>query len=111
MFGGLGILFAAVLMSIVNDSASHGQSVPAYLYVLVFLQVALSAAQAVSGVFVWQGRNWARVLAIALCSLNILGALVSLFTGAVLQSIWGIAINVALIRLLNDYEVQVWCDR
>lgn len=111
VFGTLGILFAFILMMIVNDEGSHGRSVPAYLYVLVFAQFALSGAQAVSGVFVWQGRNWARVLAIALCSLNILGALASLFTGAVLQAISGIAINIALIRLLNDYEVQAWCDR
>ena len=108
-FGGLGFLFAILLMSLVTDS--HGASVPAYMYILVFVQFALSGAQAVSGVFVWQGRNWARVLAIALCSLNILGAVVSLFTGAILQAISGIAINVGLIRLLNDYEVQAWCDK
>jgi hypothetical protein len=111
VFGVLGLLFALLLMSIVSDSAGHGQSVPAVLYVLVFAQVALSAAQAITGVFVWQGRSWARVLAIVLCSVNIVGALVSLFTGAILQAISGAAINVALIRLLNNDEVQVWCSK
>jgi hypothetical protein len=65
----------------------------------------------VSGVFVLQGRNWARLLAIGLCSVNLLGAVVSLFTGAIFQAITAFAINVALIRLLNDYEVQAWCDK
>lgn len=111
VFGVLGLLFAFLLMSIVSDSNSHGQSVPAMLYVLAFAQFALSAAQAMSGVFIWQGRSWARVLAIVLCSVNIVGALVSLFTGAVFQAISGAAINVGLLRLLNNYEVQVWCSK
>jgi hypothetical protein len=111
VFGVLGLLFALVLMSIVNDSGDHGQSVPAVLYVLVFAQLALSAAQAMSGVFIWQGRSWARVLAIVLCSVNIIGAVVSLFTGAIFQAISGAAINIGLLRLLNNYEVQVWCSK
>jgi len=111
VFGVLGLLLALLLMSIVSDSAGHGQSVPALLYILVFVQFGLSAAQATSGVFVWQGRSWARGLAIVLCSVNIVGALVSLATGAVLQAISGVAINVALLRLLNNYDVQVWCSK
>jgi hypothetical protein len=111
IFGVLGLLFALLLMSIVNDSGDHGQSVPAVLYVLVFVQLALSAAQAMSGVFIWQGRSWARVLAIVLCSVNIIGAVVSLFTGAIFQAISGAAINIGLLRLLNNYEVQVWCSK
>lgn len=111
VFGVLGLLLALLLMSIVNDSSDHGQSVPAVLYVLVFAQFALSAAQAMSGVFIWQGRSWARVLAIVLCSVNIIGAVVSLFTGAIFQAISGAAINIGLLRLLNDYEVQVWCSK
>lgn len=111
VFGVLGVLASFLLLSVVNDTAGHGRSVPAMLYVLVFGQFFLSATQAVCGVFVRQGRNWARVLAIVLCSLNILGALVSLLTGAVLQAISAFAINAVLIRLLTDYEVQAWCDR
>ncbi|MFG1604880.1 hypothetical protein [Actinoplanes sp. NPDC049265] len=111
VFGVLGILASFLLLSIVNDSSGHGQSVPAFLYVLVYAQFMVSAAQAVSGGFVLQGRNWARVLAIALSSLNLVAAVVSLFTGAIAQAISGLAINIALIRLLNDYEVQAWCDR
>jgi hypothetical protein len=109
VFGVLGFLFALLLMSIVGDS--HGQSVPAWVYVLVFAQMALSAAQAVSGVAIWQGASWARGLAIALCSVNLIGAVASLFTGAILQAISGAAVNIALIRLLNNYEVDVWCSK
>ena len=109
VFGVLGFLLAILLLSIVSDS--HGQSVPAVLYVLVLAQMALSAAQAVSGVAIWEGWSWARGLAIALCSVNLVGALVSLFTGAIFQAISAAAINIGLLRLLNNYEVQVWCSK
>lgn len=111
VFGLLGILAAALLMSIISDSADTGRSVPAVLYLLGYAQFALSATLALCGVFVWQGRSWARVLAIALCSVNLVGALVTLISGAVFQAIAGFAINVALIRLLTGSEVQAWCDR
>ncbi|MEU4162952.1 hypothetical protein [Actinoplanes sp. NPDC026670] len=111
MFGGLGFLYAFLLMSAVSDSSDHGQSVSAVLYVLIYVQFALSAAQVICGVLVWQGRNWARVLAIVLCSINILGAVVSLFSGAVFQAIAAIGVNAAMLRLLSGYEVQVWCSR
>jgi len=107
VFGVLGFLLALLLMSMVSDS--HGRSVPAVLSVLVFAQMALSAAQAVCGVAIWEGWSWARGLAISLCSVNLVGALVSLFTGAILQAIAGAAVNIGLLRLLNDYEVQAWC--
>ena len=110
-FGVLGILLAFLLRSIVGDSADHGQSVPAVLYILVYAQLLLSATQAISGVFIWQGREWARVLAIVLCSVNILGAVVSLFTGAILQAIGALAINIGLLRLLNNEDVREWCAK
>lgn len=109
VFGLLGILSALLLRSVVGDSVDHGQSVPAVLYVLVYAQFALSATQAICGVFVWQGRSWARVVAIVLCSVNIVGAVVSLFTGAVLQTIAGLALNIGLLRLLNNDDVREWC--
>ncbi|GAA3396348.1 hypothetical protein [Cryptosporangium minutisporangium] len=111
VFGGLGLLFALLVMSFVNDSADHGQSMAGIAYVLVYAQFALSGTQIVSGVFVWQGRDWARVLAIALCSLNIVGAAVTLISGAVFQALLAVALNVALIRALNDDDVRAWCDR
>jgi hypothetical protein len=111
VFGGLGLLVSLLLLAGVNDTAGHGQSVPAYVYVLVYAQFLLSATQGASGFFVLRGHNWARLLAIGLCSLNIIGGLVSLSTGAIFQAISAVAINVALIRLLNDHEVQAWCDK
>ncbi|BCJ55700.1 hypothetical protein Asp14428_71750 [Actinoplanes sp. NBRC 14428] len=111
VFGVLGLLIAFVLMAAINDSSGHGQSVPILLYVLFFVQFALSTAQTASGVFLWRGRSWARTLAIALCSVNIVGGLVSLATGAIFQAVAGIAINIGLIRLANNDEVQAWCGR
>ncbi|HKT00579.1 MAG TPA: hypothetical protein VJT31_13675 [Rugosimonospora sp.] len=111
VFGGLGICAGYLLLSIVNDSASHGQSVPAVLYVLVYGQFALAAAEAVCGVFVWQGRAWARTAGNVLCSVNIVGAVLSLFAGAIPQAIAGIAINIGLLRLLNNEDVRDWCSR
>lgn len=111
VFGGLGLVAALLLMSIVGDSADHGQEVPAFLYVLVYAQFVLSVALAACGIFVWQGRSWARILAIVLCSLNIAGGVVSLFSGAVFQAVAGIAVNIAMLRLLNNDDVRAWCDR
>jgi len=111
LFGALGIVMAFVLRMVVSDSTDHGQSVPAVLYVLVYAQFALSATQAISGVFVWQGRSWARGLGIVLCWVNIAGGVVSMFTGAVVQAITGIGLNLAMLRLLSSEDVREWCDR
>lgn len=111
VFGVVGLLYTLLLWGTVNDEAGHGQSVSPVAYVLVLAQFLVSGAQVVSGAFVWRGRGWARVLAIALNSLNIVGAVISLFTGAVVLAIPAIAINIGMIRLLTDYEVQAWCDR
>ncbi|MBM2618777.1 hypothetical protein JIG36_24775 [Actinoplanes sp. LDG1-06] len=106
-FGVLGFLLSIVLLGTVTDS--HGMRVPAVVYVLVYAQFVLSATQAVCGVFIWQGRSWARSVAIGLSVINLLGAVVNLFTGAIFPAITAFAVNAALIRLLNDDEVKEWC--
>jgi hypothetical protein len=108
LFGGIGILTTLALLS-VDD---HGQSVPTAVSVLLYVQFLFSATLVLCGVLIWQGcRPWARLLAIVLCSFNIVGCLVALFTGAILQALWGIGINVGLIGLLSNDEVREWCDR
>lgn len=109
VFGVLGILVTLVLLSIVNDDVDHGESVNGLAYVLVYGQIALSVVQIASGAFVWARQSWARVLAIVICSVNILGALFSLTQGAFLQVITGVALNIWLIILLNRDEVRDWC--
>jgi len=111
VFGVIGLFSAYLLQLVVTDSTSHGQSVPAVLYVLVYAGFAFAAAEALCGIFIWQGRAWARILAIVLCSVNIVGAVVSLFSGAIPQAIAGVAINVGLLRMLNNEDVRDWCDR
>jgi hypothetical protein len=109
IFGALAILVALALLATVNDATDHGESVSGILYVLVYGQFILSAAQIVSGIFVLVGKPWARVLAVVICSLNLLGGVVSLVTGNFLQALFGIVINGALIATLNRNDVRDWC--
>jgi Co/Zn/Cd efflux system component len=110
LFGILGLFVTWLLLSVLNDDADHGETVKGGLYTLCYLQFALSSLQIISGVLVWQGRPWARYLAITLCSINIAGDVFSLAAGARLQAISGVAINVGLIRMLMRYEVVDWCS-
>jgi hypothetical protein len=109
VFGVLGILAALLLISLINNDASHGQTDPAYVYVLFYLQLVLSLAEAACGIFVWQGKAWARTLAIAVCSINIIGGVLSLFSGVAFQAIVGVILNIVLIRLLANEDVKDWC--
>ena len=109
VFGLLGLGIAWLLLVVLNDQADHGESVNGVLYALVYGQFVVSAAQVGSGLFVWQGKSWARTLAIVICSLNILGGVLSLFSGSFLQAIAGIALNAGLIRILNRPDVRDWC--
>ena len=111
VFGALTVVNGWALQRIADDSAAHGQSVPAVLYGALYLQYALGLGQIVSAVFVWQGRHWARILAIVLCSVNILLALLSLAAGALYLGCLGILVNAALIRMLTLDEVTDWCGR
>jgi hypothetical protein len=108
VFGALGVLLAFVLTSILNDATDHGETVSGGFYLLAYASLALSAAEIVSGVFVLMGRSWARMLAIVLCSLNILSGVISLFTGS-FTAIVGVLLNIGLIRLLNRDDVRDWC--
>src|SRR5579859_1624597 len=58
VFGALTVVNGWALQRIADDSAAHGQSVPAVLYGALYLQYALGLGQIVSAVFVWQGRHW-----------------------------------------------------
>jgi hypothetical protein len=109
IFGLLGLLVGWLLLSVINDDTSHGESVSGTLYFLAYLQFTLSALQILSGLLVLKGWNWGRILAITLCSVNLLGGLIDLFSGAPLQAVINFALNIALIRMLTRDTVADWC--
>ena len=106
IFGALGLMMAMLLLSIVNDESD----IPGWVYVLVYTQLLLSGAQVLTGVFVYLGKGWARRVAVVICAINLVGAVLSLFTGAILQAITGAAVNIALLRYLTGAEVREWCE-
>jgi hypothetical protein len=106
IFGGLGLMMAMLLLSIVNDESD----LPAWIYVLVYAQLLLSGAQILSGIFVYLGKAWARKMALVICGINLVGAVLSLFSGVILQAVTAAAVNIALVRLLTGTEVAEWCE-
>lgn len=106
VFGGLGLMLAMLLLSVVNNE----DDVPGWVYVLVYVQFLLSGLQILSGIFVWLGRRWARTAATVVCSINLFGAVLSLLTGAFLNALTTGAVNIALLRLLRSREVAEWCE-
>ncbi len=109
LFGVLGILVGLLLVGALEDDRSHGQSVGTLPYLLAVAALALSVIQSVSGAFVFVGREWARVTAVAICVLNVLAGLLTLVSGGAVQACVGIAVNIALIVALNKEPVTDWC--
>ena len=109
VFGLLGILVGLLLRAALQDDRDHGQSVSALASLLAIAAVALSILQAASGAFVFIGREWARITAIVICSVNVLAGLFTLVSGGAAQACVGIAVNVALIVALNKEPVADWC--
>ncbi|GIJ60868.1 hypothetical protein [Virgisporangium aurantiacum] len=106
VFGGLGLMLAMLLLSAVNDEGD----LPGWVYLLVFVQFVLSGTQILSGVFVWLGKSWARTVATVVCSINLVGAVLSLVSGAIPQAITAGVVNVAVLRMLRGREVTEWCE-
>ncbi|WP_327000134.1 hypothetical protein OHA72_34030 [Dactylosporangium sp. NBC_01737] len=109
LFGLLGILVGLLLLAAVENDRDHGQSVGALASLLAVATVALAILQAVSGAFVFVGREWARVTGIVICAVNVLAGLFTLVSGGAAQACVGIAVNVALIVALNKEAVADWC--
>ena len=106
VFGGLGLMLAMLLLSAVNAAGD----VPGWVYGLVYVQFGLSGLQILSGIFVWLGKAWARTAATVVCSINLVGAVLSLLSGAFLNALTTGAVNIALIRLLRSREVADWVE-
>jgi len=109
VFGALGLLLGALLLALNNHDRNNGETVSSALYLAAYLQLAFSGAEIASGVLVLQGREWARVLAIVLCGLNVLGGVISLVSGGGGSGIVGMGLNILLIRMLFNPDVVEWC--
>lgn len=109
LFGLLGILIGLLLVATLEGDRSHGRSVGALPYLLAVAALALSVVQSAGGVFVFIGREWARITAMAICALNILAGLVTILSAGAVQACVGIAVNIALIVALNKESVTDWC--
>lgn len=107
VLGALGMVFAWLLL---GELGSHGEHVNPVLKVLFYLQLLLSAAQIGSGLALLPGYNVARLIAIVLCVLNLIGGIVMLLTGT-FTAIVTIAVNGAMIRQLTRDDVWEWCSR
>ncbi|GAB7052457.1 hypothetical protein [Catenuloplanes indicus] len=108
VLGALGLVVSVALIALLGEEAGRGSDVPAWSYALLIAQLVISAVQIVTGILIWRGVAWARTAAAAICGLNVLGGVINILTGAALQSILGIVINIALIRLLFHDDVNDW---
>lgn len=74
--------------------------------------VFMAVVQVASGVFVWNGRSWARGLVFVVLGIDIgLGLLLAVFTGAFAAACGGTAVDSLIIWLLASYDVADWCRR
>lgn len=106
VFGGLGLMLAMLLLSAVNTAGD----VPGWVYGLVFAQFLLSGLQILSGIFIWIGKAWARTAATVVCSINLVGAVITLLSGAYINALSTGAVNAGLIALLRSQEVADWVE-
>ncbi len=109
VFGALGVLVTLVILGQFGSADDDGQSVDTIDYLIWWGQLLFSSAQIVAGVFVWRGAEWARLLGIVLCGLNMLGGLASLFGGAVLPAFVNLAANGGIIATITRPDVREWC--
>jgi hypothetical protein len=108
VLGVLGLFLTWLVLWLLDNDKSHGRSVAGGYFVFVYVQFALSGLQVVSGVLVWRGVGLGRILGIVLCVVNVLGAVGTLASGAVVQAIFAVVLNIVLIRMLADEEVGHW---
>lgn len=111
IFGVIGVSTALGLVLKANTVIGEGYSLPLWLMLLIYGQVAFAAAEPVAGIFIRAGRSWARTLGIVLCSLKILLTGLGLLETRSLLDLGGIAVHVGLLWLLTRNDVRAWCVR
>lgn len=99
-----------LLVSELNEDASHGADVDGGLYFLGYLSLAVAALLAVCFVCTIRPRPWARPMIITIEAVSIISGLVNLVNGAV-GGLLGIVIaGVVIATLLNEESVE-WYRR
>jgi len=109
LFGLVWTLMSIGLISELNDDHPYSRSGPGWYWVLAALALAVAVAQSVSGLSLFSGQEWARMVGMAVCGLNALGAVAMFVTTGDLQTCLTIAAHVGIIFGLNRYEVVDWC--
>jgi hypothetical protein len=108
LLGLLGVFGTWLLLSLANNAVKQGHVVSPAVHQFGYIQFALSGALIASGLLVWLGKPWGRILAIVLCSVNVLGGVIALFRGLPYMIIIGILLNISLIRTLSQDTVKDW---
>lgn len=108
--GALGVLYTLFAFSQLHAAAQEGLEVDGVEYGIWFVQLAFSVVQIISGIFLWRGREWARVLGLVFCWLNLVGGIITLFTGAIVPAFIGLAINGGVIAALTRPDVRDWAQ-
>jgi hypothetical protein len=76
----------------------------------LWFSMGFAIAQIVSGLFLWLGKPWPRVLALAVLALDIvLGLFIMMVTNPSCPGFSGIAVDVAIIAMLSRTAVREWC--
>lgn len=111
VFGVLAVIFSVYAISQLHATeVDYGESVDGFYYGIWYGQMAFSAVQVVAGIFLLKGREWARIVGILTCSLNLVAAIVALFTGSVLAALVAFAINGGIIAALTRPNAREWCQ-
>ena len=111
VFGALAVIFSLYVISQLHATeVDYGESVDGFYYAIYVGQMVFSAVQIVAGIFLLKGREWARIVGILTCSLNLLAAIVALFTGSALAALFAFAINGGIITALTRPNVREWCQ-
>jgi hypothetical protein len=109
VFAVLGLLLDLVLVFAANSVTADGGVVKSWVYPLAYAQFALSAGQAVAGIFLLQGKEWARITGLVVTGLNLLAFVYSLISGSGFSAT-GLAFNGIVMYLLTKKEVREWCS-
>jgi hypothetical protein len=108
VIGVLAIILSFYDIGQLHSAADDGLTVDGTDYGIDYAQMAFSLAQIASGVFLWQGREWARIVGIICCSLNLLGGIVLLFAGNPIGALINIVVNGGIIVALTRPDVRDW---
>jgi hypothetical protein len=102
---GFGVLAIIITLYALSELDGSGDGI---YYGIWSAQLAFSAAQVVSGVFVWRGDPWGRTLALGICSVSLFLAVIVLFTGSAIAALVAFLINGAALALLSRPDAKEW---